>query len=192
MLSSAFPAWSPRFLPLCIALAAALLPSFLTSGQEAGDETGETDPRVSEVPDSQRFWECALDGGSFLIPLDHIVTVSQHEYVVDGVARVYEATLSTNSSIVARFYFLEPAGGDSTLTSSREALNRAQSFLEEASGRAGVDPVWKKVVKNYPTTTHAHTVEYRLQQKSDVARIYSSIRRCLRTGRGTQISIRNP
>ncbi len=181
-----------RFRPLCLTLAAALLSSLPASAQEAGEQPSETDPRVSESPDSQRFWECALDGGSFLVPLDHIVSVSQHEYVVDGVARVYEATLSTNSSIVARFYFLEPAGGDSTLATGREAINRAQSFLEEASGRAGVDPVWKKVVKNYPTTTHAHTVEYRLQQKTDVARIYSSIRSCLRTGRGTQLSIRNP
>jgi hypothetical protein len=110
---------------------------------------------------------------------------------VDGVARVYEATLSTNSSVVARFYFLEPVTGDSALTTGREALNRAQALLEEASGRAGVEPLWKKVVKNYPASTHAHTVEYRLLNKADVGRIYSSVSRCLRSGRGAQLRIVN-
>jgi hypothetical protein len=47
-------------------------------------------------------------------------------------------------------------------------------MLTEAASRAGVDEPWKKVVKNYPTTTHAHTVEYRVDTREQLNKIFES------------------
>ena len=39
--------------------------------------------------------------------------------------------------------------------------------------RTGQGDVWKKVVKNYPATTHARTVEYRLTSREQLNKIFA-------------------
>ena len=38
-----------------------------------------------------------------------------------------------------------------------------------------MEPVWEKVIKNYPATTHAHTVEFRLSSKANLQQIEQSL-----------------
>jgi hypothetical protein len=54
-------------------------------------------------------------------------------------------------------------------------IDKVQEKTEDAADRTGVEQVWKKVVKNYPTTTHAHTVEYRLDSLEQVSKLEKSL-----------------
>jgi hypothetical protein len=48
--------------------------------------------------------------------------------------------------------------------------------LEEAASRlVPGDPVWAKVIKTYPTTTHAGTIEYRIETKQQIENLYKSL-----------------
>ena len=66
---------------------------------------------------------------------------------------------------------------------------RLTDLAENAAERTGTDKVWKKVQKDYPIATHAHTVEYRLQSRDDLAAIHASVKAAWMTGRGRSIRI---
>ena len=63
-----------------------------------------------------------------------------------------------------------------------------QSLIGEAAERSGTD-AYKKVVKSYPTTTHQRTVEYRVGSKDSLNKIFGSASKCLRSGRGDELSV---
>jgi hypothetical protein len=129
------------------------------------------------------IWRCQLPGGTYAVAVNTISSVSTHEYLVDGVARVTELTVATTSSVVARFYHLEPITPKSPVGVGQSVIDKVQEKVEEATTRTGLDPVWKKVVKNYPVATHAHTVEYRLENKDDLAKIQTSLETAWRNNR---------
>ncbi len=129
------------------------------------------------------FWEVELDGGRFVVRLDTISSVSQHQYLVDG-ARVYEVTVDTTGSQAARFYYLEPATDGGPLTMAKTALERAKDLAKTATERTGTDAVWDEVIKTYPDTTHARTAEYRLQDIDVLNKIYNHIHRVWAEERG--------
>ena len=58
-----------------------------------------------------KAWRCTLPGGAYMVRISSIVSVSQHQYLVDGAIRVYEVTIATDSSTQARFYYIEPTTG---------------------------------------------------------------------------------
>ncbi len=58
------------------------------------------------------------------------------------------------------------------------------SYLEEIEFGEG-----KLIIVDYPIATHAHTVEYRLQSREDLAAIHSSVKGAWMTGRGRSIRI---
>ena len=60
--------------------------------------------------------------------------------------------------------------------------------MRQAAEKTGQD-VWKKVVKNYPTTTHARTVEYRVVKKEDLNKIYESAEEAFRLQRNKSVTI---
>ena len=125
------------------------------------------------------FWRCELPGGIFLVALRNIQSVSSHEYIVDGAARVTEVTVATASSVEARFYFLEPVGANAASPVGGSAAATLQSLQQRvqdlAATHSPMEPVWEKVIKNYPATTHAHTVEYRLSTKANLMQIEQSL-----------------
>ncbi len=142
-------------------------------------------PTGSATPAPNGFWRCELPGGVYLVALRNIQSVSMHEYVVDGAARVTEVTVATNSSVEGRFYFLEPM----TVGTVGANLQQLQQHVQDlTSNHAGPDDkVWEKVVKNYPATTHAHTVEYRLTRKESLQQLYTSLEQAWMTGRGASL-----
>ena len=134
------------------------------------------------------FWRCELPGGTYLVALRNIQSVSTHEYVVDAAARVTEVTVATASSVEARFYYLEPMVVKSTSAAVPASIQTLQQRVQDAGKeRAPVEPIWEKVVKNYPTTTHAHTVEYRLSTKANLEQIYSSLEQAWTTNKGVYL-----
>jgi hypothetical protein len=129
---------------------------------------------ATTLPACAGKWTCELPGGAYVVETTRISSVSTHEYLVDGVARVTELTIATDSAVTARFYYIEPLttgpGGR-----AQELLNRVEERAGIIADRVGADRAWRKVVKNYPTTTHSHTVEYRLEDKGHIQKIFNSV-----------------
>ena len=114
-------------------------------------------------------------GGTYFVRIPTISSVSLHEFLVDGAATVTEMTISTTGTEVARFYYLEPVTPQSPVGVGQSLIDKAQDRFEEGLQRTGQAGVLRKVVKNYPTTTHAHTIEYRLEKKEQLITMYNAI-----------------
>jgi hypothetical protein len=129
------------------------------------------------------IWRCELPGGTYEVALRAIVSVSMHEYVVDGVARVNELNIDTQGNMAARFYYLEPTAAKSPLGVGQSAIDRISDLAKEAGQRVGAEEVWQRVVKSYPTTTHAHTIEYRVESEDQLKQIFTSAQGAFESGK---------
>lgn len=150
----------------------------LTRGQDAA-------PTGTVAAGPNGFWRCEMPGGFYLVALRNIQSVSTHEYIVDGGARVTEVTVATASSVEARFYHLEPLTVTTPAASTLQAMQ--QRVTDLAASHSPVEPVWGKVIKNYPATTHAHTVEYRLASKANLLQIAQSLEQAWTTNKGASL-----
>lgn len=180
--------------PTTLATAAALLGLFLTAGLPASAQTGTNPPggnpgqnpadsSGNTLEDGLKgFWECVTPTGRFVVRLDHIASVSQHQYIIDGGARVYEVTVDTTGPMVARFYVIEPITDGSPLSIGKATIDRLREVAGEAGQRVGVDTE-REVIKG-PDTTHAKTAEYRLQLRDNLDRIYEHLHRVWAEERG--------
>lgn len=121
------------------------------------------------------FWRAKMPAGDFLIRLDMIAAVSQHEYIVEGAARVVEVNIATRSSALARFYYLEPLTPQSPDGIGQTAINFVREKAEEAVSRADSEELWKKVQKSYPGATHAHTIEYRVDSRKVLGKLFKNV-----------------
>lgn len=134
-----------------------------------GQDDGEEGRRV-------RFplWTATLPAGTYAIALNSISSVSQHEYLVDGAARVSEVTISATGPSLARFYFIEPVAAQSPVGLGQSIVESAKERAAMLTERTGTGEVWTRVVKSYPATTHAHTVEYRLESREQLDALFRS------------------
>lgn len=124
--------------------------------------------------------------------LGNIQSISTHEYTIEPLMRITEMTLETNGPVVARFYYVEtvtpqaPAGvGQSAIDLLKEKTEQVAAAAVAAGGK----PPWQRVIKTYPTTTHAHTVEYRLDSKEQVQQLFNSAMKCWTTGKGDAFTL---
>ena len=129
-----------------------------------------------------------MPGGTYQVAVPAILSVSSHEYVVDGAARVTEVNVDTSGQLAVRFYYIEPAVTSGPGGLGAATLGKVQSLLTEAAERSGSD-AWKKVVKSYPTTTHARTVEYRVGSMDSLNKIFSSASNSLTSGKPGEATI---
>lgn len=137
-------------------------------------------------PGMQGIWKAEMPAGSYLVRLREISSVSQHEYVVEGAAKVSEVNVAANTSVVARFYFLEPVKPQAPGGVGQSTVNFVEEKAKELASRAGVDTeLLDKVVKSYPGATHAHTVEYRVASRETLDKLFKSLERSFVTGRGS-------
>jgi len=152
---------------------------------------GQAAPAATPWPSRTPMWRCDLPGGTYEVAIRNILSVSIHDYVVDGVARVSEMNIETPGSTEVRFYYLEPITPTSPVAAGQSLLDKAQDMATEAASRLnpGDQPPWEKVVKNYPTTTHAHTVEYRLDTKDDLETLFNSAEQAFRMNLNTEIAL---
>ncbi len=132
------------------------------------------------------LWDGRLKGGSYLVRSNQIVALSKHEYVADGTARVVEVNLTLNSNLTVRFYFLEPVRleGGGVIGAGQQAIDRARALVQDAAGRVSPTLTEPKVVKSYPVSTHAHTVEFVLGSEDRLNSLHASLERSFRTGQG--------
>jgi hypothetical protein len=138
----------------------------------------------SEIP----IFRAKLPGGTYEVAVRSMIAVTQHEYLVDGVARVTEVNIDTAGTLLVRFYFLEPVAPTTGSGLANAGIEQAQRLLREAAEKSGQD-VWKKVVKNYPTTTHARTVEYRVESLEQLTKIFDAADGAFRLQKDTRITL---
>jgi hypothetical protein len=134
------------------------------------------------------LFRAQLPGGVYEVAVQHIVSVSTHEYLVDGAVRVVEMNIDTAGSILARFYYLEPNTPKTPGGVGAPALEKAQEIFTQAVDKTGQD-AWKKVIKNYPTTTHARTVEYRLQSREELNKVFGAAEEAFRMQKQKSVKI---
>ena len=188
--SSAMRKISPSTFPLLRPALAAFCAAVILTGTAFGQDPGASPtPGGTVSAGAAGFWRCELPGGVYLVALRNIQSVSSHEYVVDGAARVTEVTIATASSVEARFYYLEPVTHNAGIPGAQPAtLPMLQQRVQDAAtSRAAVEPVWEKVVKNYPATTHAHTVEFRLASLANLKQLEKTLEQAWTTGVGTSV-----
>ena len=142
-------------------------------------------PAPARIP----LWKCDLPGGNYEVALRSIISISTHEYIADGLARVTEMNIDTYGNMAVRFYYLEPITPTTPGGIGQSAIDRAQALVQEAAGRVNADQVWQKVVKNYPTSTHAHTIEYRLESADQIQTLFKSADNAFRTNQNTEVRV---
>jgi len=162
-------------------------------GQPAAGQSASSDERLKDEENKRRFWEAALPGGHFQVPLDRIVSLSMHEYVLDGSVVVTEVTVDTVGQALARFYYIEPVSERASGTGTGDAVagivDRGRELVERAGQRTGTG-IHNMVHKKYGVSTHTKTIEYRLGSMQELTALYNSARRAWDSGRGRRITIR--
>jgi hypothetical protein len=145
---------------------------------------------TSESVGPTRFWQVSVAGGDYMVALDRISSISKHTYVIDGGLRVTEVVIDTNGNSLVRFYYIIPVSEDSGSTVGAGLTSRAQELLNKAGERTGVNGN-TVVAKQYPTTTHAKTVEFRISDEGNLNKLYGNIRKAWIKGRGNKFTIKS-
>lgn len=171
-----------------------LVCSALVHAQEVTDldptptEKAPKNPEKADTPRPDRFWQASLPGGSYLVPLDRITSVSRHKYVLDGAVIVDEVTVDTIGQALVRFYFISPITDAVDSSATAKLANRGRELVDKVAQRAGTD-VQDMVVKKYPETTHSKTIEFRLLSEAELSSLHSSVNNAWTTGKGRNFAL---
>ena len=161
---------------------AAVVTGLLTSLSPA-QTTGST---ATKPPPEEMLqdgvWTGSLKGGRYMVKAGQIIALSKHEYVADGVARVVEVNLTLNTKSHVRFYVLEPVRleGTGAVAVGQQAIDKARAMVQDAAARVSPTLTEPKVVKNYPMTTHTHTIEYVLKEEARLNSLFESLEHAFR------------
>lgn len=153
-----------------------------SGGKKETPEDSSKD-KAGEAAGPARFWQAKLAGGHYMVALDHIASVSRHKYVLDGTLLIDEVTVDSVGQALARFYVISPLSDESPSKVVKDIAQHATDLNEKGSARVGID-ISTMVVKKYPETTHARTIEYRLGEEKDLTALFGSVRNAWETGRG--------
>jgi hypothetical protein len=180
----------PHWLVFAMLLAAPLIPA---NAQQNPEPPAAGEQKPDDTPQSNRFWQASLPGGHYMVALDRISSVSRHKYVLDGSVIVDEVTVDALGQALARFYFIEPlssaAGGNSVGATAGRLADRGKELLDRGASIAGTQ-VHEMVVKKFPETTHARTIEYRLLSEGELTALHNSVRSAWEAGRGRKFTVK--
>lgn len=158
------------------------------SAQAPPANSGQAPGKVADQEVKTPFWDCTLPGGSYTVLLSKISVVSLHEFNLPG-GRVTEMNIVTEGDALARFYFMEPMPLASALGAADAAKARLTELADAAADRTGTEKIWRKVLKDYPLATHAHTIEFRLQTKAELLALHVSAKTAWMRGVGRTVKI---
>lgn len=167
---------------LCLAFLLAIPPLAIA-------QTPEDPEQTADISIPNRFWQAKLPGGHFMVPLNRIVSVSRHTYLLDGAIIVDEVTVDTDGQALARFYFTKSVAEAIPGNTVKAVAGRAKDVVGEVDKRTGLD-LKDMVIKKYPDTTHAKSIEYRLFSQKDLDSLYSSVQTAWESGRGRQFTVK--
>jgi hypothetical protein len=137
----------------------------------------------------KRFWQASLPGGSYLVALDRIASVSKPEYLLDGNLIITEVNIDTVGNTTLRIYQITPAAEYSNLNGAQKIVERGKDLLDRAGQRTGTDPN-SMVHKTYPLTTHAKIVEFRVSDLGTLDALLGSVRTAWISGKGRRFNVR--
>lgn len=159
------------------------------AGQVHAQEPEETDTKdkAGDSTGPARFWQATLSGGHYMVALDRIASVSRHKYVLDGAVIVDEVTVDTVGQALARFYFITPVTDAAPGNSITGLATRGRELVDKAAERVGTE-VQNMVMKKYPDTSHAKSIEYRVLSEAELTALYASVRSSWETGRGRKFT----
>jgi len=112
------------------------------------------------------IWRARIGSAVTSIPLSGIEHYGIQDYILDGVARVRELTVTTKSRSMVRIYHITPLG-------KGHVVNRLEELKKVAGGLSDQDD--DLPIKTYPTTTHEKMVEYRVSDVSDIGTLFKSL-----------------
>jgi hypothetical protein len=161
-------------------------PSGDPQGPSEGDKSKEK-PKPGDSAGPARFWQATLSGGQYMVALDQITSVSRHKYLLDGALVVDEVTVDTTGQALARFYFISPVTDALPGNTVANLASRATELLEKAAEHTGAE-VQNMVVKKYPETTHARTIEYRILSEPELTSLYNSAQSAWESGKGRKFT----
>jgi hypothetical protein len=166
--------------------------------EEAADPNQTANPNSTPNSDEDKpyrddldhngFWSATLPGGSYLVALSKITSISQHEYLLDGNLIITEVTIDTIGATTLRIYQITPAAQYGTLATPRKVIERGKDLLDRAGQRTGVD-IQNMVHKQYPTTTHSKTIEYRVNDLGTLGALHNSARTAWTSGKGRKFTV---
>lgn len=162
----------------------------MAQNSTGGNNNTTAEDNTAESVGPRRFWQSNLPGGSYIVALDRISSISKHTYIIDGTLRVTEVVIDTNGNSLARFYYIIPVSEDSGSNMGANLTTRAKELLDKAGERTGVNAN-TIVSKQYPTTTHAKTVEFRVSDEGYLDKLYGSVRKAWVNGKGVKFTIKN-
>ena len=150
--------------------------------------TGQDDKLFKDSLGEKGFWQGSLPGGSYAVALSRITSISKHEYLLDGNLIVTEVTIDTIGSTTLRVYQLTPAAQYGTLATGRKIVERGKDLLDRAGQRTGAD-IANMVQKQYPTTTHAKTIEFRVKDLGTLDALLGSAKGAWISGKGRKFVV---
>jgi hypothetical protein len=143
-----------------------------------------------ESPPTVPFqWRAELPTGTFIVALGSLKNISIHEYLVNGLGKVTEMTIDSGGSTTARFYAVEPPSVKTPSGLGQSVADRAKEVVGEMRSRIDRSGATNVVVKDYPNTTHAHTVEYLLPSAETVRKLFKNLDKAWAAGRGDKIKV---
>jgi hypothetical protein len=167
--------------------------SLQAQGQNQNEKKkAEDKKKIEDVWQKNRFWQASVGGGQYMVALERISAISRHKYVLDGAVIVDEVTVDALGQALVRFYFISPitdATSNSAGSAAARIVDRGRDIVESAAKRAGTG-VHNMVVKKFPETTHARSIEYRVLSEAELGAVYGSVKTAWETGRGRRLSIK--
>ena len=164
----------------------------MSISQNIGGKNDGTDNKKSKVTDEElprdKIWVGTFPHGQYMIGLGSIITISKHVYVLDSAAVVSEVNIDTAGAGFVRFYYVEPITEGNNSRSANVVSDRIAELTDRAAKRIGgnVNHLTKDnmVFKQYPTTSHAKTIEFRVSDASYLDALYNSVTTAWRKGVG--------
>lgn len=157
--------------------------------EENEEEEEEAPENTEDELNKKRRWEASLPGGRYAVNLGNITSISEHSYVLDGVAIITEVTIDTVGASLARFYYMEPVTENSKMDIVNRLRNRTTGLKNKAKERVGIS-FEDMAQKQYPHSTHAKTVEFRLLSRGELRALYGSLYTAWDTGKGRTFKVR--
>jgi hypothetical protein len=152
------------------------------------DKDKEKEKKDGESPGADGFWQVKLgDKGEYMIALNRITSISRHQYVLDGALIVDEVTIDSAGQSLARFYHITPISEAMPGNTASAMSKRGAELIDKVTDRTNLT-VQDMVVKKYPETTHARTIEYRILSETELTTIFNSAKNAWQSGRGRVIS----
>ncbi len=155
--------------------------------ENAEDEEDPKKDKKEEKPDepegAARFWQAKLGDGHYIVALDRIASVSRHKYLLDGALIVDEVTVDSIGQALTRFYHITPVTDAMSGNTAAQITKRSTELIEKVTERVSSD-LPNMVVKKYPETTHARTIEYRILSETELTALFKSVQKAWESGQG--------